>query len=189
MKSSIKPIRKFGKVIVIETAKDFDDVSVDYALNERTLGRIEAKMNAEIERVKEKYRPQIEYHLDARVKMTPPLIAWAKALWNGIASQQIFNYITIVWKVHRDSLKFVESEEKTIAALKSLGLTDLIRVAEEVKKNEFKSRFGKEPDLMLNTFAAKIDKDAPEFAGVEVNWEKASTTLDAEIAVKKRSAA
>ena len=185
MKSSTKAkVLKFAKTVIVKTVEQFQKWSAEFVLNERELNRLQTRMQADIDKVKERYRPEIEYRLEARAKITPFLVEYARGLWNGKSAKQPFDFVNINWSIPRGSLR-LDNEEATIKQLKVMGITDLIRVREEVKKDEFKERFGKEPDLMKATFGAEIVKGEAT-PTVEVNWQKVGTTLEAELKAAER---
>jgi phage host-nuclease inhibitor protein Gam len=170
--------KKSLKRATVVNAKDFDRIALEFANNERSILRLESKMNTEIDAIKAKYADRLEPAYASRLDLVMGITAFAKSVWNGTTIHQLFNYVKVTWTQPKGSL-VLEDEEATIATLKTLGAVDLVRVTESLKKDEFKARFAHEPELMLSAFGAKIEKPAPTVKEVEVLWASVEATVAA----------
>jgi phage host-nuclease inhibitor protein Gam len=160
MKPKGRVIEFKSVVPIIENERDFDKVSLDFALADRAVTKMTTEMNAEIDAIKKKYAERIKRAAEGRDVKAGAIIAYARKLWNATSLEQVFNYVVIKWSKPRGTA-MIEDEAETVKRLKALpDGSKYVRVIEEIKKDDVKRDFTEGQLLDLGIKIAKPDPTA-----------------------------
>jgi phage host-nuclease inhibitor protein Gam len=168
---------------MIKTTADLDKTFLRLSEAQRSINRIQDRYNAEIESLKKELKAQIDPLLNEATGLETEITQFASKSWNGTSREQEFTFGSVKWSIPKGAVEFLKPVTDVIKNIKKMGFDNLIRVKEEVKKDDLKGLLVAQPAL-CNKLGAKVVVGDPT-PSVVVNDAKV-TTYDPADAVYQR---
>lgn len=124
---------------VPQTREDVTNAIATIGAHQRERDRIQASMNDELARVRERFEAEAKPHADTISAMTKGVHLWCEAHRDeltraGKVKTHTFASGEVKWRL-RPPAVVVRGAEAVLDALKSLGLSRFVRVKEEINKD------------------------------------------------------